>query len=204
VSAAGSRRCPKPGEEFARVQLQEGVGVIGERWLRFRAVALRGGSTGLRIDAQVLWLLPRDPIPRGARLLRVDERSTRPDHPRLVVFNVRSIRRIAPVTSLLNSLPIERPSLAVRLYPPPRGSIRLAFYRRSSEPPLALVTDSLRGCDGAQVVIRGRPQQPALAIDLSLSARTRARSKDQATALRGPRGGPWLIVPPRGPVAPRD
>jgi hypothetical protein len=155
------------GGEFATVRLQEGVGVIGERWLRLIAVALPDGSTGLRIDAQVLWLLPRDRIPRGARLLRVDVRRTRPGHPKLVMFNIRSVRHIARVTSLLNSLPIERPTLLGRLCPPPSGSLRLAFYRESSEPPLAVVVHRLRGCGGAQVIIRGKPQQPGLAIDLS-------------------------------------
>lgn len=153
------------GAEVASARLPEGTGVIGERWLRFTAVALPDGSTGVRVDAQVLWLLPRNRIPGGTRLLRIDVRRVRPGHPPPVVFNIRSMPRIARIVLLLNSLPVARPSLLVRPCPPPHGTVRLAFYRKPSEPPQALVAFTIGDCGGADAVIRGKPRQPGLEAD---------------------------------------
>ena len=138
------------GAEIASARLPEGTGVIGERWLRFTAVALPDGSTGVRVDAQVLWLLPRNRIPGGSRLLRIDVRRVRPGHPRPVVFNIRALSRIARIVSLLNSLPVARPSLLVRSCPAPHGTVRLAFYRKPSEPPQAVVAFTIGDCGGWQ------------------------------------------------------
>jgi hypothetical protein len=153
------------GAEFASLRLAEGAGVIGERWLRLTAVALSDGSAGVRIDAQVLWRLPRDPMPSGARLLRISVRRLRPGHPRPRIVNIGSVSRVARVVSLVNSLPTERPSLLVRSCPAGFGSVRLAFYRKPSESPLAVVVVSIGGCGGGEVTIRGKPQQPGLAAD---------------------------------------
>ncbi len=153
------------GAEIARARLPEGTGVIGERWLRFTAVALPGGSTGVRADAQVLWLLPRNRIPGGTRLLRIDVRRLRPGHPRPVVFNLRSLSRIARIVSRLNSLPVARPSLLLRSCPAGRGTVRLAFYRKLSGPPQAVVAFTIGGCGGVEARIRGKPLQPGLEAD---------------------------------------
>jgi hypothetical protein len=92
------------GAEFASLRLSEGAGVIGERWLRLTGVAVSDGSIVVRIDAEVLWLLPRDPIPSGARLLRISVRRVRPGHAHPRVVNIRSASRVARVVSLVNSL----------------------------------------------------------------------------------------------------
>jgi hypothetical protein len=139
------------GAEFAFLRLAQGTGVIGERWLRLTAVALSDGSAGVRIDAQVLWLLPRDPIPSGDRLLRISVRRLRPGHPRARMVNIRSVSHVARVVSLVNSLPAERPSLVARSCPAAFGSVRLAFYRKPSESPLAVVVVSIGGCGGTEV-----------------------------------------------------
>jgi hypothetical protein len=150
------------GVAFAQARLGDGAGVIGERWLRFRALTLPDGSTGLRVDVQVLWLLPRDPIPAGSRILKIEARRVRVGHPKSRVYLIRSARLIAKVVRLLNSLPAERPSLVVRSCPADFGSIRLSFYRKATEPAVAVVTMGIGGCGGVGVEIRGKPPQPGL------------------------------------------
>lgn len=147
----------------AQVRLGPATEVIGERRIQFRAVILPDGSTGVRADAQVLWLLPRDRIPAGARLLRIEVRRVRPGRPHPRVRAVRSEGRIARVVHLLNSLPAERPSFLLRSCPASFGTIRLAFYRKPSEAPLAVATVPIWGCGGAFLHIRNKRPQPELA-----------------------------------------
>jgi hypothetical protein len=149
------------GALFARLQLAEGVGAIGERWLILTAVALPGGATGLRADAQVLWPRPRDAIPPGIRLIRISLSTRRGPGPTAKSLTVRTPHRVSAVLTLVNSLRPVRPTPGIRKCRAPVGSIRMAFYVKGSRP-RARLEASIRGCGGVQLAIAGKPGQPEL------------------------------------------
>jgi hypothetical protein len=149
------------GALYDRLQLTEGVGAIGERWLILAAVALPGGATAMRADAQVLWLRPRDAIPPGIRLIRISASIRRGTHPTAKSLTVRTPRRVSAVLALVNSLDPVRPTLLVHSCPAPFGSVRIAFYVRGPRPRARLAA-SIGGCGGVQLAIEGKPAQPAL------------------------------------------
>jgi hypothetical protein len=133
-------------------------GVLTEGTLLVLATPLPGGATGLRVDAQEVWLVPRSPserIPPGARRLVVTV--TRPGRPRSRPVTVTAIHRIDRVAALLDALPLAQPGvtscpldLAAR--------IRLAFYARGARAPLALAAVDPGGCGEVRLAIRGRSQ----------------------------------------------
>jgi hypothetical protein len=138
-------------------------GVLSTRWLALTAVQLPQGSTGLRADAQVVWVTPRpasERIPAGARRLGVSVTSTlkgnlAPQRP----FSVASAKRIERVVALLNSLPAAQPG--IESCPDDRGiRLRLVFYQPHMASPLAIATVDPYGCGGVQLTIAGRPQAP--------------------------------------------
>ena len=139
------------------------AGVLSTRWLVLTATQLPHGSTGLRVDAQVVWVTPRPAsewIPAGARHLSVSVTSSlkgnlAPQRP----FSVASAQRIERVVALLNSLPAAQPS--VRSCPNDPGiRVRLAFNQPDTTSPSAVATIDPYGCGSVQLTIGGRPQAP--------------------------------------------
>lgn len=139
------------------------AGVLSMRWLVLTATHLPHGSTGLRVDAQVVWVTPRPAlewIPARARRLSVSVGSSlkgnlAPQRP----FSVASTRRIERVVALLNSLPAAQPG--VRSCPDDPGiRVRLAFYQPAAASPSAVATIDPYGCGGVQLTIGGRSQAP--------------------------------------------
>jgi hypothetical protein len=85
-------------------------GVLGSRALLVEAVAEPGGMTGLRVDAQIIWIVPRpvsEQIPARARVLEVDYSEGGKPQREFTVLNRRAVRRIA---ALIDGLPIVQPS----------------------------------------------------------------------------------------------
>jgi len=137
--------------------------VLSTRWLVLTATQLPHGSTGLRVDTQVVWVTPRPAsewIPAGARHLKVSVTSSlkgnlAPQRP----FSVTSAQRIERVVALLNSLPAAQPD--VRSCPDDPGiRVRLAFNQPDTASPSAVATIDPYGCGGVQLTIGGRPQAP--------------------------------------------
>jgi len=150
---------------YALLRWPAGTGEIAERWLDLKVAQLPGGQSALRVDAQVLWVMPRTEIPPGARLLRVlveRPEPPRPDNRRR--YTVTSRKRIGAVATLINSLPVARPSLLVRSCPAAFGALRLVFYRSAAAPPLAIAVVSAGGCGGVELSVDGRAQ-PTLSGD---------------------------------------
>jgi hypothetical protein len=140
---------------------------LGMRWLVITVVQLPGGQTGLRADAQVVWITPRpasETIP-GAQLLRISVHSAiavNQPHQRSLRFT--SGHKIAQVIALLNSLPVAQPG--VTNCPADFGiSIRLAFYPTSRDSPSAVAEIDPQGCGGVGLTLNGRPQ-PRLSSEL--------------------------------------
>jgi hypothetical protein len=124
-------------------------------------VQLPGEATGLRADAQVVWVTPRpasETIPPGARLLRITVTSgIRANRPRQRPVQVVSRKRIDAIVSLLNALPADQPGLIV--CPEDPGIVmRLALYKRRGATPLALATVDPYGCGGVQLSIGGKAE----------------------------------------------
>jgi hypothetical protein len=123
--------------------------VLNQRWLIVHAVALADGSTGVRADAQVVWVTPRpahERIPAGERRLRV----TVGRHSLLVT----SRSQIRQVVRLLNALPAAQPG-AVNCPADMGIRVRLAFRPR----PAVAVVDTT-GCGGVTLTLHGRRQPP--------------------------------------------
>jgi hypothetical protein len=140
------------------------AGVLTTRWLVVTAAALAGGSTGLRADAQVVWVTPRstsERIPLGADLMRISVRSeikvNRFAHRRL---SVTSPERIAKMTGLLNALPLLQPGVG-KCRSDTGITVRLAFYAGHRAAPLAIAEIEPTGCEVVALTIGGR-SQPSL------------------------------------------
>jgi hypothetical protein len=132
------------------------------------AVGLANGSTALRVDAQVVWIIPRpasERIPTGARLLKISgheagrKRFKRIKSERAAVLgrlpsHVTSTAQIEKVVALLNDLRVHQPG--ERHCPiAPAGSVQLTFYTNPSAPPLAIATIHTEGCGGVSLTIDG-------------------------------------------------
>jgi hypothetical protein len=128
---------------------------------------LPGGVTGLRVDAQGVWLTPRpasEVIPPGNTLLLLTTADSRsPEYaPRQRLIAVTDRRRIERVATLLNNLPVVQPYRGVRSCPHGFGvELRLGFHRRHAVQPTAVATWHLDPCGSVQMVIGGR-DEPAL------------------------------------------
>ena len=150
------------------------TGVLSTRWLVVELVALPGGRTGLRADAEVVWITPRaasERIPPGTHRLQVsvDRGTTVIQSP----FQVTSPRRIRSVVKLLNALPAAQPGTVA--CPNDWGSrIRLAFYAGSPTAPLAVAIIDPSGCLGVQLTIHGR-REPMLSSAASPGSGISAR-----------------------------
>jgi hypothetical protein len=137
---------------------------LGLRSVIVTAVQLPDGSSGVRADAQVVWLTPRpvsEVIPSGPHLMRVSVLSEiRANRSGQRPFDVASVPRIAAVVKLLNTLPAAQPG--VRACPVDFGNrVRLVFRARRGAPALSTVTIDPGGCGGVGVVI-GHTAEPEL------------------------------------------
>ncbi len=137
------------------------------------AVPLADGSTALRADAQVVWIIPRpasERIPSGAHLLKISIheagdkrigivkiRSERATVLRRLPSHVTSIAQINKVTALLNELRVHQPGIRHCPIAPP-GSVQLTFYTHPSAPPLAIADIHTEGCGGVSLTINGIAQ----------------------------------------------
>jgi hypothetical protein len=138
--------------------------VSAMRWLVVHVVQLPDGSTGLRADAQVVWLTPHpvpETIPPDSHLLRISVHgSLKDEQPTQRPLSVTSVKKINAIVALLNALPAAQPGL--RGCPADFGiGVRLAFYARRGVAPLALAEVDPQGCGGVQLTIGGT-QQPGL------------------------------------------
>jgi hypothetical protein len=128
------------------------------------AVRLANGSTALRVDAEVVWVIPRaasERIPAGARLLTIrvhkpgrtlgGVKFNRPAVLGRLPSRVTSVARIERIVALLNELRVQQPGLRHCLLEA-GGSVQLGFYTSPSASPLAVADiNTVRkggGCGG--------------------------------------------------------
>lgn len=142
------------------------AGVLGDRWLLIEVTRLQDGSTGIRADAQVQWIIPRpasEKVPRQARVINVVRAV--PGHRPSVSRTVTSSSRVRRITQLIDRLPIVQPG--VWSCPRERAGVPVVtFTFRHSRAGAALarararsdVGNSDTSCDGMSFEIRGHSQ----------------------------------------------
>jgi len=164
IHGAGASGANGASSMFAGFSLPPIVNVLSTRSLVVDVVQLPSGSTGLRADAQVLWVTPRpatERIPPGIHRVRVSVRSTIPrNKPHQPSFTVSAPKRVHRLVALLNKLPAGQPGT----YACPVDSgirVRLAFYASHAVAPLAVVLVNPGGCEDVQLTLDGLAQ-PAL------------------------------------------
>jgi hypothetical protein len=138
------------------------TGVLGRRVVEVSIVALRGGGSGVRADAQVSWLSPRPPaerIPANAvRLVVAVGRVSGGRAQAAVVFTSRA--RIRAAATALNHLPLAQFYSQFGCFSD--GSrVSLTFLSRGARTPLAVATISPGACTVISLAIDGR-SEPAL------------------------------------------
>lgn len=87
-------------------------GVIAMRTVTFEAVALSAGGTGIRVDAQDTWVLPRpasEKMPAGVH--EIDVTSARPGQAPIVSQSVTSRGRVRRIIDWLDTMQILQPGV---------------------------------------------------------------------------------------------
>ncbi|HEY3725886.1 MAG TPA: hypothetical protein VGL51_01855 [Solirubrobacteraceae bacterium] len=137
-------------------------GELSSRQLVVEMVSLSDGETGVRVDAQDVWITPRpasERIPRSAKRLRVI--LTRAGQVVAGPFTFTSRRRIDRVAGLINALPGEQPG-AFACPADPGYRIRLTFL--SGVRQLAVATVNPEGCQEVALTLHGRRQRPLTSL----------------------------------------
>ncbi len=142
---------------------------LGTRQLTVALTTLADGETGVRADAQVVWIVPRpatERVPAGVRTIAItrDAYGATP----ALSLSVTGPGRIARIETLLDRLPTVQPGAwSCPAQPTPVPIVALRFrsasggvLARASED--ATVTEPTTPCDPLGFSIRGRPKTPLL------------------------------------------
>lgn len=147
------------------------VHVLSTRWLVLQVVSLRDGSTALCADAAVVWITPRptsERIPAAVARVKVSVISAK----RVVQgpFTISAVGRVRRARSVIDGLPASQPGAAS--CPEDFGiRVRLAFYRRGGQEPVAVALVDRAGCEGVSLTIAGRPRHPLTSLAFPGSGR---------------------------------
>jgi hypothetical protein len=138
------------------------AGVLAQRTLVVNVVQLPGRTTGIRADAEDVWITPRprsERIPGDITRLTVTVTGGGKTKRAPVVFS--SSRRIGAAAAVINSLPLFPPGT----YSCPADwgvEVELAFYAGSRTDPVAVAKLDASGCQTVSFRLDGR-REPALA-----------------------------------------
>jgi hypothetical protein len=145
---------------------------LSSRWLVLEAVGLPGHRTGLRADAEDVWITPRpasERIPSRTTSLVVSVRRGG----KLINGPFTFIRsmRIGAATALINSLSAFQPGASA--CPEDFGvDVRLVFRLAGASQPLAVADVDPQGCGGVGLRLRGRAEPPLASAGFPGSGRT--------------------------------
>ncbi len=147
--------------------------VISMRAMTFYAVALRGGGTGIRVDAQETWIVPRPPgekVPDGVRVVEVT--SARPNTPAIVSRTVTAPTKVRRFVTLLDQMPTVQPGFAYSCpaFPGTHPVVTFDFRAAAGKPTLAQASLTDYGypsdpCNPVSFSIRGHRQKPLIGGD---------------------------------------
>jgi hypothetical protein len=146
------------------------AGVLGLRTVRVTATSLGAGRTGVLIESQSDWIVPRPVTERiPPSVARVDITSGAPGAPPSVSLSVTGRGRVRRILNLINGLPIAQPiTYGCPVLFDPR--VIIMRFRTSAGRTLAVLTyDDFRpwsspsaGCKTVGLTIADRPQTPLL------------------------------------------
>lgn len=142
---------------------------VSFRTLLFDVVALRGGGTGVRVDAQDGWVVPRpasERIPAGIHELDVHD--ARPGKPAILSRSISDSATIQKIITLLNKMEIVQPG--VTSCPDLLSGqpiVTLDFRTRAGGPIVARASETDYGfpsgpCNPVSLTIRGHAQKRLL------------------------------------------
>jgi hypothetical protein len=143
-------------------------GVLASRSLQVEAARLKNGSTGIRVDAQVVWIRNRaanETVPEGVHIIDV-VRANR-GQPPSVKRSVVSRARVQRIIGLINRLPITQPGSGFNCNPygtRPAPPVTFTFRASKHGAPLAQasvpsnVGNSTTACDAMSFSIHGHPE----------------------------------------------
>ncbi len=144
--------------------------LLTNRQLLVQAVDLTGGGTGVRVDAQVQWIIPRpvsERIPRGVH--EIDVTRAAPGESPSLWIKVVSPHVIRALVGMVDALEIVQPG-AYSCPAFPTGAPVVTFTFRASDGGTVLASASepasarepTSSCDPMTFSIRGHPQTPLL------------------------------------------
>ena len=145
------------------------AGVISARALTFYSVALRGGGTGIRVDAQETWIVSRpasEKVP--ARVHEVEVMSARPGRAPILTRSVTGPAKVRRIISLLDQMQIVQPgAYSCPLLQPGQPVVTFDFRATAGGPVLAEASLTDYGfdsgpCDAVSFSIHGHPQKPLI------------------------------------------
>ncbi len=148
---------------------------VGSRALSVALVALGPDMTGVRVDAQDVWLVPRpssERVPRGVRALQITRSWSSQTGPGTtegfaITFKITDRAQIDQITRWIDALPIVAPGTtacpSAPLHPP---RVSFTFLSVSGRPLATAAEDAnvrepTTPCDAMTFTVRGRAQ-PAL------------------------------------------
>jgi len=127
--------------------------------------AARGGGTALRVDAQVVWIVPRpstEAVPRGVRFVTATGRSVDILTGRVTTtgpVDVTEPGKVARIVSLVNELPLAQPGPIACPLDTGAGAV-LKFYDRQGGPVVAQADAGESGCGLISFWLRGKVEPP--------------------------------------------
>lgn len=159
-----------PAASFAAYAFPPGIGYLPVRELAVAVVGLPGGSTGVRADAQVQWIIPRprgERIPTRARVLEVTV--ARPGAAALVTRIVTDRRRVRRIAGLIDRLQTVQPeAINCPSFPTNAPVVTFTFRAATGGPVLAdasepaYATEPTTPCDPMTITVLGRRWTPLL------------------------------------------
>lgn len=159
-----------PAASFAAYAFPPGIGYLPMRELAVAVVGLPGGSTGVRADAQVQWIIPRprgERIPTRARIVEVAV--ARPAAAALVTRIVTDRRRVRRIAGLIDRLQTVQPeAINCPSFPTNAPVVTFTFRAATGGPVLAdasepaYATEPTTPCDPMTITIQGRRWTPLL------------------------------------------
>ncbi len=157
-----------PRNRFLTFELRPVRGVIASRELDFWVVALRGGGTSVRVDAQDVWIVPRpasERLPAGVG--GVDVTSTWRRKPPIVSMRVTAPDKVDRIVALINGMQTVQPgvTLSCAMLRPGQPAVTFNFRAHRGGPLVAKATLTDYGfpsgpCNPVNLTIHAHRQSP--------------------------------------------
>lgn len=166
LQMSGSSSGPgQPVWEFVTFTFPPRPGILGIRWLTVTMIQLHDGSTGVRVDGQVQWVVPRpesEKVPAGVHAVQVTRAGSSP-----ISRTVTAPAKVRALIALTDRLPtLQSGSWSCPAGPPHPDLVTVSFLQHPGGPALARASVDAQvgptntGCDAMSFRIGQRRQTP--------------------------------------------